>query len=45
MPHVTIQSPQPNLTVPPGELLHVVGVATGSGGAEPVLVSSVPRPG
>ena len=33
--------PPPNFTVPHGEPLHVTGVATGTGGAEPVLVSAV----
>lgn len=41
MPHVTIQSPQPNFVVPHGEPLHVAGVATGTGGSEPVPVAGV----
>jgi hypothetical protein len=41
VPTVTIQFPQQNFVVPDGQPLHVAGVATGSGGAEPVLVSDV----
>jgi hypothetical protein len=41
VPTVTIQFPHTNFTVPDGQPLHVAGLATGSGGAEPVLVSSV----
>ncbi|GAA4355263.1 hypothetical protein GCM10023087_26000 [Microbacterium rhizosphaerae] len=41
MPHVTIQSPQPDFVVPDGQALHVAGVATGTGGFEPVLVDAV----
>jgi len=41
MPTVTIQFPPPNFTVPHGQPLHVGGIATGSGGGEPVLVSDV----
>jgi hypothetical protein len=38
---VTIQSPQPDFVVPDSQALHVAGVATGTGGFEPVLVDAV----
>jgi hypothetical protein len=41
MPKVTIQAPHPGFTVPAGQQLTVRGFATGTGGAEPVLIDSV----
>src|SRR5689334_8503690 len=41
MPSVSIRSPLPNFVVPQGQLLHVAGIATGKGGAEPVLIMNV----
>ena len=41
MPTVTIQFPHPNFPVPHGQPLTVNGIATGTGGAETVGVSTV----